>query len=85
LQEEEELAVFNLLLSRGADINLPGEKGRTPLMLAVTANNNERAQRLIGKATWWFFAQLLYAVGVLQRISAEVNVYKYRPLAWSAS
>jgi ankyrin repeat protein len=49
LQVERELAVFNLLLSQGADVNLPGEKGRTAVMLAFAAQHQERAQWLTGK------------------------------------
>jgi hypothetical protein len=42
--------MFDLLLSKGADINQPGECGRTPLLVAVLAANREKAQWLIGEA-----------------------------------
>jgi ankyrin repeat protein len=41
--------VFDLLLSKGADINLQVGIGRTPLLLAVFEGNRHKAQWLLGE------------------------------------
>jgi hypothetical protein len=48
--QEVERAVFDLLLSAGADVNLQERKGLTPLQICVLAANRHKAQWLIGEA-----------------------------------
>jgi ankyrin repeat protein len=40
--------VFDLLLSKGADVNLPMASGITPLMTVVQSASKHRAQWLLG-------------------------------------
>jgi hypothetical protein len=46
--QEVQRAMFDLLLAHGADVNLAGALGCTPVMLAVDLQSRHKAQWLLG-------------------------------------